>query len=590
MLLTNILDALPLPAAIFDRDGRCLRINRRLTEVSARSADWMVGERVQDVVPELAPKLQSCIASVYRDGAVLRQQVLSGWPSESASGGRVWHAEFSPLRDDEGQMVGVLMVSHEVTGQVERERTLSDDAAHLRRVLDGLFSFVCVLLPDGTLVEANRAPLQAAGLAWGDVIGRRFWDCRWWDHDPALRERCRDSVLRAAAGETVRFDAQLRMAGDALMDIDYMIAPLIDGQGRITHLIPSGTDITSRVRTEQGLSRSERRFRELFESAPLGLAVVADDGRMVAVNAQLERMTGHDRTDLVGSPVQRLIPDRFGGAHAAHMRAYWDRPQTRPMAERILWVKRRDGSEFPVEAGLTPVPSEHGRQVLVTLTDCSQREAAKAQLEGALREKTDLLNEVHHRVKNNLQVVSSLLNVQMRTVPNEAKQALSAAQGRMKAMALIHQLLYEGRDYAQIDLTLYVQRLVRLLRESLLPTGQPIQLLAPAGQAPIWLDLQRAVPCGLLINELVTNALKHAFADGRSGVVEVRLERVDGEARLTVRDDGVGLPEGVSVDGGGSGLGLQLVPLLAQQLGARMQVLRDGGCLFQLDFAAQGAS
>ncbi len=597
MLLDQVLDALSTPVAVFDRQGHYQRVNRCYSEMVRVPAAQLIGQRIGTASLHLAAPILRCIEQVWRDNAPLRQQPLSGFLHHTPDELRVWQADFSPLHDDAGELTAVMLVSQEVTEQVARERVLTDDLAHVRRVLDSLFVFVGVLLPDGTLLETNRAPLQAAGIDWADVHGRKLWDCWWWTHDEAMQARCRDSVQRAAAGETVRFDATVQMAGGVLMEIDYMIAPMFDADGRLTHLIPSGNDITTRRHTEQGLLRSERRFRELFETVPSGLTVVDEAGFIIAINAQMERLSGYPRDALIGQRVETLVPDQHLHGHTDKVRGYWDQSESRPSIERVLALKRHDGVVVPVEAALTRVPSEHGRQVLVALTDCSQREAAKAQLEGALREKTGLLNEVHHRVKNNLQVVSSLLSLQWRTAPEEVKQALAAAQGRVKAMALIHQLLYEGRDYAQIDLALYIGRLIRLLRESLLPSQSPVELRAQPATQAIGLDLQRAVPCGLLINELVTNAIKHAFPDGRRGVVEVQLAVLDGaagQARLTVRDNGVGLPEAVALDGRSPSLGLQLVPLLAEQLGAQMQVTRrlepGGGASFQLDFTAQVAA
>lgn len=594
LMLTPSLDALSMPVAVFDLEGRYLDVNRRFCEIIDTHRDKIVGASARLLAPDFAPALQRCIDTVRREQTVLRQQSLSGRLRHSPERLRTWLADFSPWPDAQGEVTQVLMVAQEVTDQVSRERALSDSLAHVRRVLDSLFAFVGVLTPDGTLIEANRAPLQAAGIDWGDVHGKPFWDCKWWAYDPAAQALCRDSVARAAAGETVRFDVPVMMAGGQLMDIDYMIAPMRDDDGHITHLIPSGNDITARVRTERGLLRSERRFRELFETVPSGLSVVDEGGIVIEVNTAMEQLSGHSRAEMIGQRVEMLVPDQHLDGHTPKVQSYWDHSDARPNIDRVLAIKRRDGTVVPVEAALTRVPSEHGRQVLVALTDCSQREAAKAQLEGALREKTGLLNEVHHRVKNNLQVVSSLLSLQLRTAPAEVRAALSAAQGRVKAMALIHQLLYEGKDYAHIDLGIYIGRLVRLLRESLLAANAGIALQVQTPDTPVELDLQRAVPCGLLINELVTNALKHAFPAGRGGtvVVELALRPTDapGHVRLTVRDDGIGLPADLPLDGRCASLGLQLVPLLAEQLGAHLQVERQPSVTFQLDFAAQVAS
>ena len=121
----------------------------------------------------------------------------------------------------------------------------------LRRVLDNLFAFVGVLAPDGRLLDANRAPLEAAGITLQEVRGRPFWEAYWWSHDLAVQARVREACRRAAAGETSRYDLEVRMAGDSRMAIDFQVAPLRDAAGRVTHLIPSAVDITERKRAEE---------------------------------------------------------------------------------------------------------------------------------------------------------------------------------------------------------------------------------------------------------------------------------------------------------------------------------------------------
>jgi PAS domain S-box-containing protein len=140
----------------------------------------------------------------------------------------------------------------------------------LRHVLDNLFAFVGVLTPDGTLVQANRAPLEAAGIAAADVLGRKFWDCHWWSYAPEVQAELREAVARAARGEIVRYDVPVRMAGDTRMWIDFQLAPLRDEHGRITHLVPSAMDITARREAERELRDSEGRLRLALDAAQAG--------------------------------------------------------------------------------------------------------------------------------------------------------------------------------------------------------------------------------------------------------------------------------------------------------------------------------
>jgi two-component sensor histidine kinase len=150
-------------------------------------------------------------------------------------------------------------------------------------------------------------------------------------------------------------------------------------------------------------------------------------------------------------------------------------------------------------------------------------------------------------------------------------------------MALIHQLMYEGKDLSRVDLGEYLQGLVRLAQESYGADRRRVSIRLEA--AKVFLDLQRAVPCGLLVNELISNAFKHAFPDGRVGEIKVCLKPIGGEMVLSVRDNGVGLPQGLNVSATRS-LGLQLVKLLADQVGARLTVGSAPGTCFELRFDA----
>jgi len=347
-------------------------------------------------------------------------------------------------------------------------------------------------------------------------------------------------------------------------------------------------DISERKAGEQAMRQSEARIREVVESVLHGLVVVDQNGRIALVNRQLETMFDYKREELIGGSIEQLMPERYRGQHRRLFDSFFSSPSVRDMAaRRELYARRRDGTEFPVEIGLNPVRSAGQLQVLATITDVTARKAAEAEIERALAEKTALLNEVHHRVKNNLQVVASLLRLQSRSASPEARAVLAESQDRVKVMALIHQLLYERSDFSRLHLGIYLERLVTLLHESHRGAREQVRIAIAGSQVEVYLDLQRAIPCGLLVNELVTNAFKHAFAGAASGTVSLELSApAPGRGRLVVADDGIGLPVDVEV-GTGNSLGLQLVPLLVDQLHGELNVVRGKGTRFELDFASE---
>lgn len=329
----------------------------------------------------------------------------------------------------------------------------------------------------------------------------------------------------------------------------------------------------------------EESFRRVVEWAPTAMVMVDSEGCIVLINAQAERVFGYPRAELLGEPVEKLVPARFAGRHPAFRTSFFSDPHPRPMGSgRDLYGQRRDGSEFPVEIGLNPIQTEEGPMVLASIVDITERQRAQQKLESALQEKTVLLNEVHHRVKNNLQVVSSLLNLQAtHTSDMRLRAILAESQSRVRAMALTHQLLYERKDFSRIDLGEYLERLAQLLVGSYREDSAHIVLRRALPAAPQFLDLERAVPCGLVVNELVTNAFKHGFPAGRAGEVRIELNATADEIELVVADDGVGMPAEFELDDVKS-LGLQLVPLLADQLGGTFTVGKGPGARFSLRF------
>jgi two-component sensor histidine kinase len=207
--------------------------------------------------------------------------------------------------------------------------------------------------------------------------------------------------------------------------------------------------------------------------------------------------------------------------------------------------------------------------------------ARTAQLSATLKEREILLQEIHHRVKNNLQVISSLINLQVRGLETGAsRDALTECQARVYTIALIHESLYESRDYCNLPFSDYVRSLVTSVFQL---AGASSTVSLQLDLAPVSLTVDRAIPCGLILNELIVNALKHAFPDGRRGIIRVQLQNLaDDRVALLVKDDGVGVPmDGDDHDGA---LGLQLVRTLAQQIHADLVVRQGIGTTVELNF------
>jgi two-component sensor histidine kinase len=215
--------------------------------------------------------------------------------------------------------------------------------------------------------------------------------------------------------------------------------------------------------------------------------------------------------------------------------------------------------------------------------EVTQRQHTEAQLTTALQQKDILFQEVHHRVKNNLQIISSLLNLQSRYIRDpQTLQTFNDTRNRIRAMALIHGVLDQANDFARVDFARYLQQLTTHLCHSYGMNAHAIAMHTHAHD--IWLKTDVAVACGLIVHELVSNALKHGFPDDRAGAIHVSMDHKHRQYRLTVTDNGVGLPADLSLHTPTS-LGFKLVLALANQVSGHLDVESHSETRFRITFA-----
>jgi PAS domain S-box-containing protein len=332
------------------------------------------------------------------------------------------------------------------------------------------------------------------------------------------------------------------------------------------------------------LAIAEARYRALIEQIPAVTFMATLDGGLgdVYVSPQVEALLGFSQEEWMSDPVLW-----FRQLHADD-RELWNSEFARgcatggPFRAECRFLSKT-GEVVWVHGEARLIPDESGRPVLLqgVAFDITEGKRAEEVVKNSLREKELLLKEIHHRVKNNLQITSSLLRLQAgKIVDPGAKQLLRESQDRIRSMALVHEMLYRAQDLARVDFAAYVRTLVVELLRSY-NASRRIRPVVELEQVVLGVDM--AVPCGLVINELVANALKHAFPGDRKGHVYVRMTSSADRYRLSVRDDGVGLPPDVDFVRTGT-LGLQLVRMLTEQIGGDIAVDRRAGTEFVVEF------
>lgn len=334
---------------------------------------------------------------------------------------------------------------------------------------------------------------------------------------------------------------------------------------------------------QQQLEHSEAFQRRIFEKAPDAILLVAQSGRIIRANMEAEAIFGYTNKQLLALSIEDLMPNEFRQHHQAIRASYFSDPvQQMGRGKRFLGL-RSNGTEFPVDVMLNQLQSTEGSLVIATVRDITELRRSEERINAALREKETLLKELYHRVKNNLQVIASMINLQERAIPdNAARIALKDAANRVRAMALVHEKLYRSSNLSSIALDNYVAQLCKQLGKAVAADQRGIVLITEAEPIEIGLDI--AIPLGLVLNELISNSLKHAFPAGRRGQIRVRLEKEDDiTMRLMVSDDGIGLPPGMTPTFTPS-LGLKLVAALAAQLDGKFSLETRQGTVASLTF------
>ena len=464
--------------------------------------------------------------------------------------------------------------------EIERrkaESALIDAKDRWELTFDAVPDLIAIIGTDFRILQANRAMAGRLGLTPGQCTGKRCHEIVHGSDKPVAS--CPHILLIQDGKEHTLEVREKHLDGDFIVST----SPIFGRGGEMIGCVHVAKDISERKKAEEMVRKSERRYRELADSLPQTVVELDETGRLTFVNLNGFKMFGYAKEDLErGFEVLQVIAPEDHEKTLKNIASVLE-------GEDIGGIEytgvRKDGSAFPFMAYTTPVVSENEdirlRSIIVDISDLKKTEE---QIKASLKEKEILLKEIHHRVKNNLQIISSLLNLQSRYQKDERVQGIfSESINRVKTMANIHSLLYQSEDYARIDFTRFVRELATQMHLSYDPNREFAVINTHVSN--VLLDISTAIPCGLIINELLSNAMKYAFPPGKKGEVTVTMYREGSHVLLSVSDNGVGFPPEIDFRETES-LGLQLVNDLVEQLDGAIELDTKAGTEFRITFKA----
>jgi len=465
----------------------------------------------------------------------------------------------------------------------QRTRKLAETGKWLRHILSDSPAVIYTARPDGdftTTFISENLPSKFGYTQQDFLETGSSWFAHVHPEDSARVLSCLSKLVEDAEAT---FEYRLEHKDGTHSWLLDQVRLIRDKNGLPLEILGFSVDISDRKQAEEALRDSEARYRELCELLPQMVYEIDAEGRFTFTNRAGVQALGYSGEH----PAPRLMVHEVLVADdretlLTNIHKILDGGKTRGNRYRVV---KRDGTTFPVITYANPIVRDGKvagiRGVAVDVSDLA---AAEERIRIDLKEKEVMLREIHHRVKNNLQVISSMLHLQAFFRSGKSvEEVIHELDRRIQAMALVHDHLHRSRDMAEINVREYLDGIVSSVVQSSDLTAGLITTTLDADDTITW-GLDTAVHCGLIVNELLSNSFKHAFPEGREGRIEVSLHVAgDGKFELTVADDGVGIPEGINISEEKT-LGMCIVHSLSSQLEADLELETARGTIFRFRF------
>jgi PAS domain S-box-containing protein len=558
-----------------NNESKILFCNPVVKNIFGYEPDELIGKDVMILIPDYLREAHAAGFSQYvKDKHQSRSQVVREVKGLHKNGNEIFlEVSYGEIQKNGSSIfIGFL---RDVTNKRTVEEALSKVQEKFRLAVDHFPSTFVIYDTERRINFINKEGLRITGYKEEDILNKRdeevFPPELTNNYIPLLKE-----CIRTKTPQKKEFTVNLQ--NQAYTFMDYYV-PVLNKEGNIDQVVGICHDVTSHKRAEE----TKTLLASIVESSHEAIIGKNLDGTIISWNCAAAKIYGYKVEEAIGKNIAFIIPDeRKHEIEEFHRKVVLGEKIQQHESMRV----RKDGTKFYVSLTISPIRDSYGKIAGASIIehDITEQKIASLQLKNSLKEKEILLKEIHHRVKNNLQIVSSLLNLQANCIDD--KKALSVfveCQNRIRAMALVHEKLYQTKDFARIDFNGYVRDLVANLFQSYAVNTYQTNFYQYIDD--IYINVDTIITLGLIINELVTNSIKHAFVNMVQGGIFVSFFRKDKNSlSLSVADTGRGLPENFDINNTES-LGLRLVTTLVDQLNGSIETKVNKGTEFVITFS-----